>query len=253
MSGVLYKKSNYLNKDIDYLISNEIIEYDIRSAGFNISKYFKLLPQYKINYLEKLGKKQRHIQLGLYQREDKEFKKILNEKFMETRKWFFENNDVGDEEILSVKKDALFVLKRCKNISLGNIEFIEKNVYTSYYYLNNLEFYYNKNTIDVKGIDDELLKLHEDYMLNFLHEFFRLNEVNTRKMSIKLLKQFAKYYKSKRLDIGYYRELDKQSLFRLKERLFGEIVGAKYTEDIDKVDMWYNYKNYVIPLISILI
>jgi len=31
----LFKKHFYLNKNIEYLISNEIIEYDIKSAGFN--------------------------------------------------------------------------------------------------------------------------------------------------------------------------------------------------------------------------
>ena len=44
----LYKRSIYLNRDIDYLFNSEIIEYDIQEAGFNIIKYFKLLSESEI-------------------------------------------------------------------------------------------------------------------------------------------------------------------------------------------------------------
>ena len=65
---MLYEKHNYLNKDIEYLISREIIEYDIKSAGFNLIKQYKLLDDAKILHLESLSKKQRQITIGLYQK-----------------------------------------------------------------------------------------------------------------------------------------------------------------------------------------
>jgi hypothetical protein len=239
---MLYERHNYLNKNIEYLISNEIIEYDIRSAGFNLTKKFKLLDDNKINYLEKLDKHQRHVQLGLYQREDIKFKKELNEKFIEIRKWFFKNNDLVDEEILSIKRDAIITLRRCSNTQLDNVEFIEKNIYTSYYYLNNYEFYYNKDVIHVKGIDDEKLKLHKEYMLDFLNNFFMMNEISPHKKIIELLKDFSYYYKLKKLNIEYYRELNDQSLFRLKEKykLFNNKLGIRDIGDINDIEIDYN-------------
>lgn len=251
--SLLYNKHNYLNKDVEYIISNEIIEYDIQSAGFNLMKKYKLLDEHKIKYLESLEKKQRQIQIGLYQREDRTLVKRLNEKFVEARKLFFQDNELQDNDILSIKKDAIVTTKRCFNTQFDNIVFSEKNIYTSYYYLNNYEFYYNHNGIDVKGISDDLLELHREYMLDFLYNFFRMNELSRRKQVIDLIKDFSYFYKEKQLDIEYYRELNTQSLFKINDRLFGEKVGIKNTKDKSTIDIGYNYMNYVVPLISILV
>jgi hypothetical protein len=250
---MLYERHNFLNKNIEYLVSNEIIEYDIKSAGFNLIKKYKLLDESKVNYLESLGKKQRQVQIGLYQRNDVELKKNLNDKFIEIRKWFFEQNNIEDDDVLSIKKDAIVTLRRCLVTEFDNIQFIEKNVYTSYYYLNELEFYYNKDVIHVKGISDDLLELHGEYMLDFLHNFFLMNEISKKKKVIELIKDFSHYYKARKLEIGYYRELSKQSLFRLNESLFKNTLGIKDIGDVQSIDIGYNYIHYIIPLISILV
>lgn len=251
--NTLYQRHNYLNKDIEFLVSNEIIEYDMQSAGFNLIKKFKLLDDYKIRYLESLDKKPRQIQIGLYQRQDKELKKKLNEKFIEARKWFFDNNNLTDSDILSIKKDAIVTTKRCFETEFDNIRFVEKNEYTSYYYLNRYEFYYNKDTLDVKGISDELLELHRDYMLDFLFNFFKMNEISKKKKVIELIKDFSYYYKRRDLNIEYYRELNVQSVFKINERLFGEKLGLRSIGDKDAVDISYNYMHYIVPLIPILV
>jgi len=250
---MLYNRHNYLNKNIEFLVSNEIIEYDMQSAGFNILKYYKLVSDDKLNFLESLGKKERHVQIGLYQRADKVLARQLNDKFIETRKWFFEQNELIDEDILSIKKDAVITFKRCLVTELDNIKFIEKNIYTSYYYLNKLEFYYNNNVIHVKGINDDLLKLHSEYMLDFLHMFFRMNETIKVKKIIEYLKEFSHYYKNRHLEIGYYRELNKQSLFKLNDSLFNSPLGIRDIGDVGEINIDYNYLNYLIPLIGILI
>jgi len=250
---LLYNRHNYLNKDIEFLVSNEIVEYDIQSAGFNLLKHYKLVSPDKIEYLETLEKKERQIQIGLYQKADKQLAHMINEKFVEVRKWFFEQNELIDEDILSIKKDAIITFKRCLITELDNIKFIEKNVYTSYYYLNKIEFYSNSNVIHVKGINDDLLNLHIEYMLEFLHTFFKMNEVVKRKKLIEYLKEFSLYYKKKQLNIGYYRELNKQSLFRLNDSLFASPIGITNIGDVNQLNINYNYLNYVLPLINILI
>ena len=45
MYSALYTKTNYLNKNIDYLLNTDIREYDLKSAGLSLIKYFKLLPE----------------------------------------------------------------------------------------------------------------------------------------------------------------------------------------------------------------
>ena len=173
----LYKKHLYLNKDIENIVSKEIIEYDIKSAGFNLIKRFKLLSDSQINYLESLNRESRHRAIGLIERDDKSLSEKLNKCFEKVRKEFFEANDIDEDEILSIKKDAIFCLKRCHNLQFDNVEFVEKNVYTSYYYLAKNEFYVGNNTLDVKGISDDKLTLHRDYMVDFLFNIFKMFEV----------------------------------------------------------------------------
>jgi hypothetical protein len=250
---LLYEKSNYLNRNIQYLISNEIIEYDIQSAGFNLIKKFKLLPDSKIQYLESLPKKKRQIQIGLYMLRDRQLFKHLNEKFMEARKWFFEQNQIRDEDVLSIKKDAIITLRRCNIFEWDNVIFTEKNIYTSYYYLNRFEFYYHRDGMDVKGINDDMLELHREYMLNFLHTFAKLQEISSPKRVIELIMDFSKYYREMKLNVGYYRELNVDSLFRYPMKYNNQNVGLQYCDNIDDIEIGYNYAHYLIPLISLLI
>lgn len=250
---MLYNKDTYLNKNFDYIISNELIEYDMQEAGFNLVKYYNLLSYDKISFLESLTKKERHKQIGIYQRDDKEFARALVKAFREMRKLFFESNNIIDENVLSIKKDAILMLKRCNFTEFNNVKFIEKNKYTSYYYINEYEFYYNKQKLDVKGISDEKLISHKEFMLDFLSSFFYMMETNTRKNTVKFLKDFCYYYKNRQLEIGYYKELNSISLFRTYESLFKETIGVNYCNAIELLDIGYNYIKYAVPLISILI
>ncbi|MMZ42141.1 hypothetical protein D1872_36600 [compost metagenome] len=250
---LLYEKNNYLNRNIQYLISNEIIEYDIQSAGFNLIKKYKLISDSKIQYLESLSKKERQVRIGIYMTRDRKLFKHLNEKFVEARKWFFEQNQIRDEDVLSIKRDAIITLRRCNILEWDNVIFAEKNIYTSYYYLNRFEFYYHREGIDVKGINDDMLESHREYMLDFIHTFAKLQEMSTPKRVIELIMDFSKYYRERRLNIGYYRELNVDSLFRYPTKYNKQIVGSQYYDNVNNIEIGYNYAHYLIPLISLLI
>lgn len=226
----------------------------MRSAGLSLIKEFKLLDENRIRYLEGLPKKRRDVQIGLYERKDKELAKQMKEHMKQMRKWFFEGNGLKDEDILSIKNDALFVFKRCHQTEFSeNILFAEKNAYSSYYNINKLEFYYGADRLHIKGINDELLIRHKEYMLEFLHDLFTMMERSPRKKVMKTLKDFAYYYKRRELHIGYYRELNAECMFRLEEKLSGIPVGIVNLKDKDKLIIEYNYINYIIPLISIVV
>ena len=249
----LYESHNYLNKNIEYIISNEIIEYDMKSAGFNIIKKFKLLDEKKIAHLESLPKDRRQITIGLYQRSNKDFAEELKSKFVEMRKMFFEANELSDDLVLSIKKDAIITTQRCYNVRFDNVEFAEKHVYTSYYYLSKFELYVGPDGIDLKGISDDKLKYHKDYMLDFLFRFLKLVEVGSQRQIISNLTQFANYYKSKGLDVGYYRELNADSLFKLNKTFIGDLVGVQDVDSVDNIDISFNYMKFIVPLIRLLV
>ncbi len=123
--------------------------------------------------------------------------------------------------------------------------------------MNKYEFYYNQDTIDVKGIDDILLERHRGYMLEFLAGFFKANEISpSKKYPIDYLTEFIRVYRSRELDIDYYRELNNQSLLRITDlSLFGNVIGAVDVgrSEMHRVHIGYNLERYLIPLISILV
>lgn len=249
----LYNRHGYLNKDIPFIISNEIIEYDMVSAGLNLTKKYGLLDPDTISHLERLPKAMRNVQMGLIQKKDREYTKNLQEAFVQGRKLFFEANDLNVDNVLSIKKDAIYTMKTCDVLEFDGLEFSPKNAYTSYYYLNGYEFYYNREGIDVKGIDDTKLELHSEYMLGAIYDYMYLQENNTRSRVIKYIRDLARHYKRKEMEIGYYRELNNESLFRLNIDVLDTEFGVEYTDDKNSILINYNFNNYIIPLTRILL
>lgn len=106
------EKTNYLNRDITYLKNIPITEYDIKSAGFSVIKFKKLMPESEIQKIENMDKHDRNVYIG--KRIIKEPK--INEEILKTlekvRKAFVFVNKIEAEEILSIKKDAIFIIKK---------------------------------------------------------------------------------------------------------------------------------------------
>lgn len=200
-----------------------------------------------------MGKKERQVQIGIMQKNNKEFAQKLSNGFKEARRLFFEANNIGDLDILSIKKDAIFTLKPCRNVRFGNLFFDTKNKYTSYLYLNRFEFLYNQDKIDIKGIDDNNVVLHNDGFLLFLKDYFMYKENMTNDYVRKFIIDFAKDYKEKELPIEFYRELNKNSLYKTNMVFNKHDIYLTGTNNIDILDISYNYLNYIIPLTRILI
>ena len=253
MISKLYENDKYLNKNIEYIFGNEIIEYDLKSAGFNILCYFNLISDDMKRKLSNMGRKERQIHIGLMQRDNKEFANKLSNGFKEARRMFFEANNISDLDVLSIKKDAIFIMKPCKYTKFDNLIFDIKNKYTSYLYLNKYEFLYNKYKIDIKGIDDEKVVLHNDGFLLFMKDYFMYKENMSDDYVRKFIIDFAKDYKEKELPLEFYRELDINSLYKTNMTFNSKVIYLADTTDIDIVDISYNYLNYVIPLTRILI
>lgn len=249
----LYKHDTYLNKNIPYLFNYDITEYDLKDAGYSISKEYKLLSNEKLDYLKSLPKKKRTVQLGLYQREDSIFKENLKIGFRKARQIFFESNNILERELLSIKKDAIFLNRLCNNREFGYLNFRPKNTYTSYLYLKTdnggtLELYYNKDKIDVKGISESKIELHENYMMKFLNTFFQKMESNTPKEVLQWLCRFISKYKRRDLETGYYRTFNNRSIIEL---LDNDVVDFIYEEDkSDNIEIGYNYFNILMKLVK---
>lgn len=207
------KKTTWLNPNIEYLFDNEIVEYDIKDAGFSIIKHYKLLSPEIIKNLTDLGKRERHIAVGKMQGIDKNFSKALMDKFAEVRAIFVSANNLSDNNIISVKKDAIFTIGECNKIKFGKIEFASKNRYSSYLRFidnMNIEIYYNSGNMDIKGMGDSAINRHRLYMLEFIKSM--ISQLECRNSSAKRsLKRFIDDYKAMKLDEEYYIEFNNMS------------------------------------------
>lgn len=255
MSKDIWERHNYTNHDIGMIINGEIIEYDIKAAGMNLAREFGYIDKAILDQLDQLDKKTRNIKLGLMKRYDKQISKEENQSLIKARKMFIVANKLNVEDIVAIKKDAIFVSRRCNERKFGNIEFVPKNKYTSYMELNKLEFYYNSNQLDIKGIGDVVYGQHEKYMIEFFKTYFSMMEVNNKTKLIDFITNFVYRYKSKLLDLRYYRELNVQSTYRLNIIVENNIYGLDNidTSSFESIDISYNYFNYLVPLCTMLI
>lgn len=246
----LWENDLFINQNIPYIFNREIIEYDLKEAGYNISKEFNLLDDKRLDKLSKLDKESRHVRLGIYQRDDKEFNKRLKECFKEARRLFIISNDIEKDDIISIKKDALFICKKCSEQKIGNyLNFRPKNSYTSYIRLSkSIELYYSKEGLDIKGISDEKLALHEKYMIKFFNTYFSKMESEDRYSVLNYVRRYIDKYKRKELEAGFYRTFDNRSIIELLDDSDAYILTESIKDDID---IRYNLFNVFIKLIKI--
>ena len=227
-------KTTWLNPNIEYLFDSEIIEYDMSDAGFSLVKEFHLLSDDEIERLTLMGKGvDRHIAIGNLQRNNKQFSNELLRCFTELRKFFIDYNNLDDSKIISVKKDAFFTIGPCRRTKFGSIKFAEKNRYTSYLRLTNIndvEIYYSSAKLDVKGITAPALNRHRLYMLEFISKMMGMIEAKDPHVKRYLIK-FIDEYKAHDLDDAYYLEFN------------------RFSRDIDPI---FNFQKLIIPLTQII-
>jgi len=252
----LYLKHNYLDKNRRCIIGLPIRAYDMSSGGYSILKRNKIFSKKDIEKLDNMNKYDRNVLIGKLVREHSELTEILMDGFIDARKRFMYYNNILDEDILSIKKDALFIINKPANkLLFDGYTFKVEAIYSSYYYMNDIEFYYSnqKNLLDVKGISDETLERHREFILDDFCNIFKITEGNDKLYRNQYIKNYRHLYLNKELDIGCYRELNIDSYFKYKS-----IIGNRHyliddLDDINMIDITYNYVNYITEFIRMII
>lgn len=267
LADKLVERDNYL-ESISYIKNTKITEYDIKSAGFNIIREFNLVNEETLNHLCSLEKIERTIQIGKLMRANQELNVELTKKFAEVRKMFVVANNIQEEDILSIKKDAIFLIqKQPKILKFGTyLEFVPKNVYTSFIFLNGMEFYYDSyhKKLDVKNFrrdfDAEVLvetrgekfevNIDSHPMIADMKNFIALSEKVSQKDLFNSLKRYRAKYISRELPLETYREIN-SGLFTLIDN---EMKLKFITEDFrDKLDISFNFMHFLAPFLGILL
>ena len=240
------QKDSYIIPNIDYMINVYIREYDISQANINILLSKELIDHNLYKKLSIMKKIDRQIFIGKLMNSNKGVHKALTKGFAEYRKKFFEANDLSDNNILSIKKDAIYVINTIpKNIVFDHVEFLNKATYTSFYKLGNLEAYYRSSldgeVLDIKGISDNKLILHKDYFIEFLCTIFYEIQSGILKHALAMVQGFYDKYVQLELDTSYYRSFDSYSAFNVKQSGFS-IIRMDYIkhEDLKYIDISIN-------------
>lgn len=249
----------------DRFIHHELIEeWDIRSANTSLMRRYKLIPSYQINKIESLPKREREIKVGLLTQKNKDFGFALEEAFTKIIEEFIEANRLDrDNDIVSIKKDAVFVRSRelrrdefgddivdGDGITRAPVQFVRKNQYTGFLYLPQYEIYYSPKKIDVKGVADDSLPLHENGMLYLFRSIFEMAR-DWRELNA-FLKEYAGAYKRRELDFDAYREFTSDSKFRVN--MFGnELLMDNIEEELlELTDISYNYKHVYLEILKVI-
>lgn len=250
----LYRKHNYLNEEIVFLRNVPVREYDLSEGGFSLIKYFNLLSKSEIEKLDLLTKNERLIQIGKMQIKNTSLSKNLMLAFVEARKMFFEANDLDDDDILSIKKDAIFVInKSCKETDFDILSFKLKNFYSSFLIISNIEFYYNsiKDKLDIKKLGEITHPLFD-----VIKTAIKLAENNKNEKTLfTYLQNFIKQYLNKSLQIEFYKELRFDGMFKYKYELANQSICLDSIDLslINDIDISYNYLKFIIPLVQNII
>jgi hypothetical protein len=206
-----------------------------------------------------------NISVGKIGQTDHDFAKALENKFNDVIEQFITQNNLDKEfDILSVKRDAVFTVNKTINYpKIGSfINFIPKHTYHAYLYIKPYEFYFQSDgKIEVKGLcsdedgqREKILNLHTNGIINLLNETISVCErTNMNRDAInKFCAEIVSLYKKKELDFDYYREFNIESKFRYIS-VNGIMLLDNITSNLlDKIDIQFNYKNIILPLVNIL-
>lgn len=221
------------------ILSAYIREYDLSAANINALLYTNAIDNKLYSSLSMMNKYDREKYVGLMELENIMYHNKIQEGIIAAKKMLFEANNIEDHNILAINNDAVFTInKECLITSFLNEQFVFKlkNVYTMFFKIKDLEFYYAYNIqtknhkIDVKGINDEILPRNFEF-LGFLCEIFYMLQNCPIEDTVNVFSTFYDDFINRRCDLEMYREFNSESKFRIKSEF------SPYTLDWVSPDM----------------
>lgn len=244
--NIVQKHNVVVNKNIEFISNVPITEFDIKDAGFTILSKAKLLPNTLEERIKSVSKKQKNIIIGKFLRDNKDINKYLMDSFIRLRQNFVEANNIMPEEILCIKKDAIYLIRKFPYVlNIDEVEFVRKSEFSTYFYANRKEFYYSSKMkkLVVKGFSNSDFQFFKD-----IETILKLSEKLEKKDLLMFVRDYRDRYLNFELPIDTYRNVDSGRFdygnFELTE------INSDFKDDID---ISYNYITYLLPLIKNII
>lgn len=228
-------------------VLGSIFEYDITKANISILLAMNMISIDMYHKLAAMNGIERKINVGLLEKANPDLKQALESGFAEARRLLVMNNDIQDNEIISIKKDALFVTRYLSNTEFGPIHFLHKNLYSMMARIDKIEFYYGyddiskESVIDIKGIRDDILELHQEGWIPFLCQIFYSLTHEQYGYAVECMVSVLKQYDTLELPIEFYREFNFRSSFKILPTGYSEFYVDRASEqDKASLDISYN-------------
>lgn len=219
-NSLLYENMNYLST-YPFIINNYIREYDLSAANINALYTNGYFDKSTYDLFKSYDKKKREVEIGLLIKRDSRVYEIISSGIIDAKKLLFESNNIQDNEVLTIKNDAVFIIsKELVTTVFGNYEFKCKNLYNTYLRILDLEIYYrdslNSDDIffDIKGISDDKLYLHTA-MVSLISEVCYRVQRYDKSDNIRFIMNIYENFLYRRLPIEYYRNLDSFSKYTI--------------------------------------
>lgn len=210
--------------NVPFIIDGTIVEYDISKANISILMDAGCLSEELYARLYNSNKMERQISIGKLQGKNPNLSLALSEGLQNARKKFIEMNNFNTMNIIDIRKDSISIYgtQQATQFQISDhVSFRVAGNYTSLYRLGFIDIYYlydvitGQEIIDPRGLGKSK-ELHKDYMLDFLSELFYVARAwDGPKKALELLKNFNEKYINRDLAIGFYREFNPQSMYKL--------------------------------------
>lgn len=222
------------------IVNANIYEYDIRACNVSVLRAYKKISEQEYRNFLVMDKMIREKTIGEKERMENKIyghsptQKLIANGTKEAKEKLFELNGIRDEDVVRIASDAVFV-----NIPYplqfttvpigydGSVTFKQNGPWHAMVKCNSVIVFF-KNLDDgnfdvvVKGINDRFIPIHTCF-LSFLAELTTNMERMPRNDVLRLFKDFYENYVSMSLPIGYYREFNSNSSYRIKNSSVGSI------------------------------
>ena len=249
MARSLFDRSVYTTSLPYY--RNLVYSYDMRSAGLSVLREKGLVSREEGERLAALPKQERVVTIGKMCREDGDLVLDLENGIKDAVYEFCRENDIQEEDIISIKKDALYTTKPASHLNYGEyIRWVEQQRYHCFYNFREVEVYFVRNgPMDVKGLTEEGRQLHRQHWMVILQSLLSSamsENIHTRMLAFRSLRR--KYLRQE-LFPECYREFNRNSKHRWKCQIGGLAVYAdQYNPELE--DITYNYQHVLVPVIT---
>lgn len=240
-----------------YLINYWIKEYDMEKANISVLCEQGAITEEQYQTLYHLPKQSRQVAVGKMMRDNPELIQLWKKGIVDARTAFLSSNSINDNEVLYIDNDSITVIEPRSNRIENTLEtdfgryihFRIKNVYSSLYRLDPIDFLYyhdaNREYYRLKYVDDQKLSTnHKNHFLEFLMTLAEEAEDNQGRVlnTLQMVKNTYCRYMGRELELDFYREFNQKSQFRLRSSGAYIYYSDVPPTSLDHVDISYNAK-----------